>query len=265
LIPTSVASNDLQRFISRLPVDNTLAVLPSFHSTTVSDMEVILRTGTIEAKRCKVFEEDLAYFFYGKPSYEVSHGVNKSFRNNFYMPGCFVVDTNKLPIHRIFPFDSGAFMTERYKDNFPKNPNISNYEIQTDIASILKYIHAFFQNNVNYLKGKSLINDSNLVNITTQSIASLLESPGYENFDERAVTLEIQCKENVILSEALMAVIIPDEFEENEYFIDFINRNVSVQVLSYPVHYPVAPTRYNESIYIRSMDFYEEIGGFSHV
>lgn len=263
--PTSVASNDLQRFINSVPVDNTLAVLPSFHSTAVSDMEDILRTGIIETKRCNVFGEDLAYFFYGKPSYVVSKDATKAYRHNIFMPGCFVVDTSKLPIHRIFPFDSGAFMAERYIDNFPRNADIAHYKIDPDMDSIIKYISTFFQGNDNYLEGKSLIDESELVNKTTQSLSSLLKSPGYENYDERAVTLEIQCKENVSLSEALIAVIIPKPFAENEYFIEFMKKNKNVKVLDYPVHYPVAPTRYNEAVYVRAMDYYEKFGGVLHV
>lgn len=253
---------ELQRFIQRTATTSSLPpLLPLMHSTSCSVTEDVLRQDELSATKCPVFHEDLLYLFYGKPSYKVSSKVNASLTTSLFSPCCFIIDPNKVNVKRIFPFDTGAYSDDRYKNLIPHNIELEDFQLQPNIKSIPEFIKLFYTNNSNYLSGKCNISEDRLVNKVTISLGELLSASGVVAFDDRARTVEISSDSDIILSDAILAIIIPAPFRSNEYFKAFIKAHPKVEVIPYFIHYPQDPIMQNEAVYQAAMGYLSRKGG----
>ena len=89
-------------------------LMPLTHITKGIVAEDIIRDGEVALSDCAVFEEPLAYFFYGRPAYRL--GIQGSVRAEAACPYCFVFKADLLKRAKaIFLFDTGAFSERLYK------------------------------------------------------------------------------------------------------------------------------------------------------
>lgn len=240
--------NDVQGFIDEYGIDSLL-LLPSTHSTQCHNVENVLRQKAIKLTYCKVLEDNLAYFFYGKASFKASPYSGEAVSNYMFSPVCFIVDTAKLKAKRIFPFDSGAFKGNRYESYFPPNAKIEEFELISDVNLIPKFIKLFYGDNEAYIKGECLhLEDAEAYNATF-FLNEFLRASGRLPFDERSRTVEIVVGEDVILSNSVRAIIMPAPFQRNREFQKFHTNNPNIEIISYDVHYPRDPYLANDTIF----------------
>jgi len=258
-----IENNEIQRLVRHHTLDENqsdLQLLPSMHSTSCHKAESIFKSGKLSVTYCHVFKEKFLYLFYGKPVYKVSE-KNREPRTDFlFSPSCFIIDTKKISSKHNFPFDTGAFHQRKYGGLFPNDVELSSYELPLDIEQIPKFINLFYGSNTKYLEGICCIADNHLTNSVSEFLGGLLKSAGITPFDDRAKTVEIISDEDVSISEAVLAFIVPKPFLRNEYFITFVKQNPHIDIITYFTHYPTDPCSHNEVVFQKAVDYLIEKG-----
>lgn len=232
-------------------------LLPFMHSCEGYNGKKIIEGNELQATHCKVFDEELLYFFYGKPSYPVGEKNENKRTDDLYCPVCFVVDPKKVSIFRIFPFDSGAFEGKRYMDFLHRGMKIEDFELENSIDSILAYISVVFDNNKNYIYGISCKHESDYIEI--DSFLNLLNAKGAFDIDERANTVEIISKENINIKDVVECIILPKSLMKRNEIYEFIVNN-NIQYKTYNVRRLTPPMRYNETVFELAMEYLRENG-----
>src|SRR4051794_27358138 len=81
--------------------------LPLVHSARSYDLRRIIGRNQIAVAPCDVFNEDLNYFFVGRPAYKF--GSRDEEATYWELPVCFIFEYDVIPgVKRVFPFDTGA-------------------------------------------------------------------------------------------------------------------------------------------------------------
>lgn len=232
-------------------------LLPFLHSCEGYNGKKIIESNELKASHCKVFDKDLLYFFYGKPSYPVGEKNETKRTDDLYCPVCFIVNPKKVPIYRVFPFDSGAFDENRYKDFLHRDMKIEDFELENNVDAILSYITTIFKNNKNYIDGVACKKESDYLEI--ESFLNLLNAKGAFDIDERANTVEIISKESVSIKDVVECIILPESLMERKEVFKYINNN-NIRYKTYGIRKFTLPMRYNETIFNLAMEYLSESG-----
>lgn len=232
-------------------------LLPFMHSCEGYSGKLIIEDNELRTEHCKVFNENLLYFFYGKPSYPVGEKNADNRTDDLCCPVCFVVDPKKISIYRIFPFDSGAFKEKRYVHFLHKGMKIEDFELENNIESILSYVSVIFDNNSNYVTGISCKHESDYIEI--DSFLNLLNAKGAFDIDERANTIEIISNRSVKVNDVVECIILPKSLMKRTEIYEFIVNN-NIRYKTYNVRRLTSPVRYNEIVFELVMEYLEENG-----
>lgn len=240
-------------------------LLPAMHSTDCFYAENIYCNTTLQVQLCDKFEKPFIYFFYGKPVYKVSQNDSLNRVDDIFSPVCFIIDIQKLPINMIFPFDSGAFISQRYNEIFPNKKFVNksqcidylvrNYLLGDNINILNEYISIFFGDNENYTVGNCILNEKSLSNLAIDALINLLKANGCFEFDDRSRTIELICAENVDLKKFLKAIIVPYNQKRNEFFLSFCSKIKDLEIVYYKTHYPNNPNMYNEVVFQKAYEY----------
>ena len=228
-------------------------ILPMLHSCECFDSRLIIESGQLETRLCKVFNKDLLYFFYGKPSYPVGEKVVGNRTDIEYCPVCFIVNPQKVKIYRVFPFDTGAFSAEKYDDFFHRNMQLGEFELDSSLKAILTYIAIFFESNDNYIRGQTVIGIKEN-NPYINGLISILNAQGTHKIDDRAHTVEVISQECVSLKDAVECVIIPEDLLREDSIKAFLDQ-YNIRQMEYTVRTLTAPSRYNEVVFEKVMEY----------
>lgn len=204
------------------------STLPYFHSCSGKAFRSILASGKIEKRNCPVFDEELIYFFYGKPSYRMpDSGANT--RDTSRFPICFVFsDLDDASIKRVFPFDTGALAYGFYGDICGDEKNPCCFEIGSDKAAISLLISYLYGTETNYFYAKPNVamDDIDALCFELRQILSFIVHYGGSDWDSRAHSIEIQHDSDIQLSMAqIEAIILPDSYLSNPKVSDFLYNN----------------------------------------
>src|SRR5215217_5621888 len=83
-------------------------LMPLTHITKGIGAEDIIRSGSVSPTHCDVFDEPLAYFFYGRPAYRVTG--DGAIRVEAACPYCFIFSSALIETATdIYAFDTGPF------------------------------------------------------------------------------------------------------------------------------------------------------------
>ncbi|MDR3448736.1 MAG: hypothetical protein P4M15_03125 [Alphaproteobacteria bacterium] len=226
-------------------------------------MEQIIRTGVIKAQLCDVFQEQLNYFFVGRPAYKARHDDDEG--AFWELPVCFVFQFDVTNSKRIYPFDTGAFEREKFPQ-FIQMMDREDFEIGAVINGPEKYIGTFFGTPSKYFKMEP-IDESKLqsryslgvFDAEIQALHRLVIRPGPKigdtRVDDRRSTIEVQFdKDRVLLKKDLLAVIMPEPYflepEVTKYF-----ESLGADIISYQT-FPQNPTLYYAVIYEKIGEFF---------
>ena len=244
---------------TQINLNKSIPVLPLMHSCECFDARSILNSHRLETRLCKEFNENLLYFYYGKPSYPVGE-KSKGFRTDFeYAPVCFILDLQTITIHKVYPFDSGAFLHDLYSSFLHRHMKIDEFELDGSIDGIKSYVSYIFGNNESYYDGVAIQNVltgnpyiDGLINMTT--------AIGTMNFDERSRTIEVISKNNVPIKASVKCIILPKNLLQDKNIVTFLNEN-NIEYREYKVRQLTHPASYYSQIVDMVENYIKEEGG----
>lgn len=117
--------------------------MPLTHVTTGIYAEDVIRHGAIEPKPGPVFDEPLAYYFYGRPAYRLA--AEGSVRVEASCPYCFTFDSALISnAEAIHAFDTGAFAKRTYNHVLVEGMEIADFSVEKDQQRPNKLIAGVF-------------------------------------------------------------------------------------------------------------------------
>lgn len=243
--------NPMMRYITEKGGYTTLPEpLPIMHSCEGFDFESIVENGKLRPSLCPVFNEELLYFFYGKPSYPVGEKEKVNRTDVMCCPVCLIIDIEKIDIFRAFPFDSGAFENKMYLQFLHRHMKIERFEIDNNCDAIRAYISLVFGNNWNYIHG--IAKETEAENTYVNALLKMLSANGGFEIDERSNTVEVLSKQCIDIEKEVRGIVLPDELMRKKEISKFIIDN-NIEYRTYEVRNMTAPTRYNEIVFQLSM------------
>tara|TARA_R110000744_G_scaffold380483_2_gene501416 strand:+ start:4588 stop:5349 length:762 start_codon:yes stop_codon:yes gene_type:complete len=235
----------MRDIIDHQTVPTNLNYLPIFHSCDSLFFKKIITERCIKVRDCKIFDEKLSYFFYGKPAYK-SREVNSKLSS--FLPTSFILDLDNLDsLKRMAPFDTGAFADNLFDRYMHPAMTIYDFLLTPKKETLLKLVSFFYGNNENYLKAKlkpSFTCDS--MEFEVESYKSMIIETAISTSDERKTSIEIQSVKDVsIESGILKAIILPSSFLASPN-IESLMKEVEFEILPYEDFGQLSNNHYND-------------------
>ncbi len=191
------------------------------HVTAVGTAREIIRSEQIEARICKVFGENLAYFFVMRPAYKLRDADKKNDIIDFF-PFVFLVSTENLgaPYH-VYPFDTGGALEGAFDEGASPAVFLEDYALEETLQAVNDHVDWAFGTPADYYDGKLKPNFTNGIadwDVGPRTFAKIsrLASVGSNRPDRRASAIEIAYSRHVPLSEVKFA-ILPYQFLEDPH------------------------------------------------
>ncbi|HAS3594620.1 hypothetical protein [Vibrio vulnificus] len=255
----AVRGNYYHKHISE--AEPTTASMPLVHVCDSFTFRKIMVSGVIAPSYCKVFEKDLSYFFYGRPSYRVSSQEQTTNAKSMF-PICFILEPSSVStISDAYPFDTGAFCAGIFSGYVHPKSEVSDYKFINQMDFIQRFVGYFYSNNTSYYDGLPSIAQQNLPAMAFElhSLYQLITTESNEKFDDRCHTIEIQTEEDVdINSGAIKAMVLPASIASDPEVASFMfDKNIE------PIIYHTtrcAPSDLSTTIIDHVRNFYKTEG-----
>lgn len=252
--PLDVGRSRLRKLIQGSA--EALPRLPLVHSTDSFTFADILENGAVTPQACSVFKgEALTYFFYGRPAFRPNANEEPTGLQH-YFPVCFVFKLGfSVSISRIFPFDSGAFQDGLYAAYVHKRMALGDFGLEPDSSTPAKVVATFFGSASNYLTGKPTTTQAiDQSEFEALSINALISAKGANNLDGRIASIEIQSAQEISITDAVAAVVLPGTFLDGS--IGRTLKNLGVDVLPYRTFDRSKPDDYTTEIANLCINYY---------
>ncbi|MCE7995318.1 MAG: hypothetical protein HEP71_25295 [Roseivirga sp.] len=197
--------------------------LPYFHTCESYDLRGILRANQLSTSHCKVYDEPLLYFFYGKPAYrtQVSTMVNNDPSSQ---PVCLMIKPNAIPVpKRISPFDTGAYHYDHYNEHVNKKMGKDDFLLNNHSQSPLKFVNVFFDSNERYFHSEpKKIDEMNIPYLQFEVSAyhrliTAVSKNKNSTADDRGCAVEVQCDAVLNLNIGdIELLVLPSDWLRNE-------------------------------------------------
>jgi hypothetical protein len=236
--------------------------LPVVHTAEYFHLASIQASNTLRARTCKVFNESLLYFFYGRPAYRDASQTIPTRDVGFY-PICFVFrpGTVSTKAKRVYPFDTGASESGLYEPAIKRAAVLADYPLLAAIESAMKIVRYFFETDEKYMSNKP---KSGLLFSSTESNAQsyydLINGGGSPDCDDRCSAVEIQIAEDLDIRNSLMAVALPTCFLEDDNLAKTIMNVWRAQPLTYDADVGMRPLEFHGVIRHLIRRFYLQSG-----
>lgn len=225
------------------------------HTTDGFSLRQLIADGEFTPKHCSIFNEELLYFFYGRPAFR--RNEKDQIGQSAKAPVVVIFSPNLVHDgHRIFPFDSGAF-DERYQPWVHRNMKLRDFELACNEEMPQRNVTAFFENNSNYLKLATKQPPKPYAGeFEVESLVAIFKDPSISNADDRRLAMELQVKKPLPLNaSSVLALIVPDELEEAGWFKAFVNsKGAGIEVLKYELTPLRAGSHYQALLEERAAD-----------
>ncbi len=199
----------LEKLLGDLPDPAELPhPLPLTHMSVAKWFAAIAGKGELSTTMCSVFGSERLYFFYGGVYYRPHDGTT---RNHEACPVAFVFSPKLLScIERIFPFDTGAVHSNRFKGWKRKLWPEHRFGVPMGPKIVEKLVHYSFGDNSNYVDACPMNNHG----VDEEPYPRLHEFYS-EDFssgggDRRQISIECQAANPVPLNEDLLWVGFPE-------------------------------------------------------
>ncbi|SFP17404.1 hypothetical protein SAMN03159463_03757 [Mesorhizobium sp. NFR06] len=222
-------------------------LMPLTHVTKGIVAEDIIESDAVAVGDCDVFNEPLAYLFYGRPAYRVAgDGVIKV---EAACPFCFVFDAALISKAKaIFPFDTGAFSKRLYSRILLEEMALEDFSLETDTTRPNRILAEVFESRRGYFDGDiSKINASKAAqswDFHARAYLDLLASPGRNEPDDRVCSIEVIFGEPIPLRGNLLAAIVPHTLWEDDKRAPWLEKLAQSNVTISP--YVFVPGRHPE-------------------
>lgn len=236
--------------------------LPMVHTTKYYLLPDIQTSGTLHTATCRVFNEPLLYFFYGRPAYRDDSQITPTRDIGFY-PICFVFRSGVIgsKATRVYPFDTGAGQSGRYEPAIERSIAVSDYQLITAIESARKIVRGFFDTDEKYLFNCP---KSGLVFAPTeahaQSFYELINGGGDPECDDRYSAVEIQLGTSIDIRDGIMAVVLPTCFLDDAALAETILKIWRAEPLTYDAIIGMRPLEFHGAIRLLIHQFYQRQG-----
>lgn len=187
--------------------------MPLTHITKGIGAEDIIRSGQVSTSDCEVFNEPLAYFFYGRPAYRISG--DGAIKVEATCPYCFIFDGALIKKSKsILAFDTGAFAKRLYKHVMMEEMDIEDFSLERDDSRPNRIISAVFSSQHTYFDGditKAVAPDKGAQawDFHARAYLQLITSPGRNEPDDRICSIEVVFGAPVPLAGNLKGVVVP--------------------------------------------------------
>ncbi|AUR01317.1 hypothetical protein [Phaeobacter inhibens] len=207
-------------------------MLPLVHTTPCDTFLDVIDAGELTPSYCEHFKRDLLYLFFGRPAYRVQESATHNLTFNW--PFVFLIDPNKLTdIHRIYPFDTGAFFLGIYSRFFSKRAKEADFRLPGDLAYAEKVASIFYGGPKGYFNARSgICPNIGLTDFEAQGIHELSKLPPFASFgsneikrDERSTAIEIQIANSLDLRDVVVKILVPEPFITDEVFLSAVKKH----------------------------------------
>jgi hypothetical protein len=229
--------------------------LPCIHTSDGLGFRSIMREGRLGTDQCPVFDEPLLYLFYGRPSYRVNSQVLAT-AIRAYAPVCFILKPGVVGSpHRVFPFDSGAFHHDLFRDSMHRKMQRDDFALEPDPTSPQRLISLFFGHNDRYYRNQPIADlDLPPLAFEASSFHALINDRQDNLYDERVSSVELQIAEDLPLGGAVEAVVLPDAFVVPDVMASLAS--IGAEAIPYSFIDRLRPESYASSIYTVVRDYY---------
>src|ERR1700730_220435 len=226
------------------------STLPLVHSTKELHIKSIVKTNEIVTSRCDVFNDNLNYFFVGRPAYK--HKPTPGEAKYWELPACFILDFETVTdIKRIFPFDTGAHH-DKMMPTFIQCIDKAEFEVTGLPDAPQRIIGAFFGNAGSYFrlqaKERNAFYSEYSLGVFDEEIKALhllATSVITGALDDRRLCIEIQSGANLALTtKKVLAVVCPSVYLDDPGF----RRHVETVWDAEPIAYNLQPLNYTHYI-----------------
>jgi hypothetical protein len=177
--------------------------------------------GQIEARKCRVFEKNLVYFFAARPAYRMKTGEEKSDQINLF-PFVFVVAPNNLgtPYH-VYPFDTGGAASGVFHERADPYVPLEEYELEPTLDAVARHISWAFGDVDAYFLGeykqtlRQSLPDWQDSCRSCLDIARLASAGSTNQPDRRASAIEVAYRDHVPLRGNVLLAILPKQYLEH--------------------------------------------------
>lgn len=235
--------------------------LPLAHTTDAWRFRFLLQQPVLRTERCLVYEEDLLYFFYGKPAYRPHYGVDPT-TLPAYLPVSFVLAPMIAPQPiRIMPFDSGAMSTGQFGSFFHPGMQRGDFDLGSRLENADRLIGFFFGTAQAYYVGTAK-KGAIIPPLQFEAIHyfSLITYDAISTFDERRSAIEVQFNTSIdLVSQRVLAVALPGSFMDDPSVKNFVENVLKAKPLEYAA-YHAQPRENVRAIVDLVSSFYQQQG-----
>jgi hypothetical protein len=204
------------------------------HRTDGERFEKIIRQGFIEPFWCDKLEMTVSYYFYGRPAYV--ERLDDSMGNTARAPVILLFEPAlEELLTTLYPFDTGAFKTDRYKRWLPNHADLSDYSLGSQSDRARRFVSAFYRNNEAYWDMKATPPQGNfallgLVKVLEHMLTDRANVPA----DDRRFVVEMAVGEPVPFHRKyIKAVIVPMDMA-SEYINMGFEQHYGIDMIAYP-------------------------------
>jgi hypothetical protein len=238
------------------------AELPMVHTTEYHRLPSIQSSHQLQAHACRVFGEDLLYFFYGRPAYRDASQTAPTRDVGFY-PICFVFRPGSISkgAKRLYPFDSGASQTGMYEPAIDRAHALATYPVVAAIENARRIVGRFFETDEQYLSNNPRAGlFFSAGEHDAESYYQFINGGGDPACDDRCSAIEIQVAGCVDLQPNVMAIVLPTSFLDDDALAHTLLKVWRAQPLTYDADIGMRPIEYHGTIRHLIRGFYRRQG-----
>jgi hypothetical protein len=225
------------------------------HRTDGQRFEKIVAQGLLDPFWCDKLEMKLSYYFYGRPAY--FERLDDSMGNVARAPVIILFNPalEKL-LTTLYPFDTGAFKSQRYERWLPKHAALTDYSLGKHAEFARRFVSAFYTSNAAYWDMKASVPEGNLAMLSLVKVLEhMLTDRSSAPADDRRFAIEMAVDVPVPFNKKyIKAIIAPMDTVvacselgfENEYGIELIS-------------YPFSPGRRPEYYQVKLEDLARDV------
>lgn len=254
----------LADFLSRNAVA-AADLLPLVHTKRAYALKRIIDDHQIAVDDCDVFQEDLNYFFMGRPAYKFRSSDEQA--AYWELPVCFIFEYAKIPdVKRVYPFDTGAHHLGLYPD-YIQIIRKQEFDVSSVADAPGKLIGAFFGDARSYFDLRAIDERAferehrlGALDAEVRAIHRLARSPAPATFDDRRLAIELQSTASIDLRVIKpIAVVLPQTYMDTQLVRDTIVDSWSAEPITYRLN-PLSVAQHYGQLYERVLDLYEAKG-----
>ena len=214
-------------------IDTTL---PLGHTTKWGNFKIIVERNEFVANA--PFGSDIiSYCFYGLPLYRTNL-LNKKLSCSEDMDdrpiGIIFRPTLLERCNRFYPFDTGGFNSNLYREYFPPDFELNHVEVPITMNSHpSQYISLMFGSNQKYVYGEPRHNKPQNQSEVVDALIEFFNDGGAANYDERSRAIEVHIPNNIEFKSNVEMIIVPDaQYDRNERILKKYLKGIKIKKYS---------------------------------